>query len=301
MNWHWNELLKTIAMPETNKKELGALITLLDEPDENAFGHIRERIVSFGDEAIPDLEIARDNIFEGIVQERIESIIKKIRNEILKNEFTDWINFGSSDLLKGFLLVSKTHHPEIEQENIIIKLEQIKMDAWLELNDNLTALENIKVLNHIFYELHNFEANRINLHIPENYYLNTLLDTKKGSPLTLGMLYIIIAQKLNIPVFGVDLPQHFILAYTTAMVRPLPDVNDVLFYINPFNGGAIFTRKEIDLFIHQLKIKPIESYYAPCTNVDIIKRLLLNLKFSLTQSGNIEKTEELDNLLNAME
>jgi len=282
-------------------KELAALINLLDEPDEKAFNSIQERIFSFGPAAIPDLETARDNIFEGVVQDRIQELIKRIQNEILKNEFSNWIIFSSSDLLKGFLLVTKTLYPEIDQENLIIRIEQIKMDAWLELNDNLTALENIKVLNHILYEVHHFEPNRSNIHAPENSTLNTLLDAKKGSPLSLGMLYIIIAQKLNIPVYGVNLPQHFILAYTTEMVRPHPDENDVLFYINPFNNGAIFTRKEIDLFIHQLKIKPNESFFAPCTNVDIIRRLILNLKYSLTQSGNSEKTEELDNLLNAME
>ena len=289
-------------MPDKNtSKELAALINLLDEPDEKAFSHIRERIFSFGPEAIPDLENARDQNFEGIVQDRIEFLIKSIRNEILKNEFIEWINFGSSDLLKGFLLVTRTQDPEIDLVNQVVRIEQIKMDAWLELNDNLTALENIKVLNHIIFEVHHFEPNRINLHAPENSYLNTLLDTKKGSPLSLGMLYIIIAQKLNIPVYGVNLPQHFILAYTTEMVRPHPDENDVLFYINPFNNGAIFTRKEIELFIHQLKVKPSESFFAPCTNVDIIKRLLLNLKYSLTQSGNSEKAEELDNLLTMME
>ena len=287
-------------MPDKNK-ELFALINLLDEPDEKAYSHIGERIFSFGSEAIPGLEAAMENTFEGIVQQRIEELILRIRQEILKNEFIEWINLGSSDLLKGYLLITKTYYPEIDEESLIIRIEQIKMDAWLELNDNLTALENVKVLNHILFEVHHFEPNRINIHAIGNSYLNTFLDIKKGSPLSLGMLYIIISQKLNIPVYGVNLPQHFILAYTTEMVRPHPDENDVLFYINPYNNGAIFTRKEIDLFIHQLKIKPNESFFAPCTNVDIIKRLILNLKYSLTQSGNTEKSIELDNLLNVME
>jgi regulator of sirC expression with transglutaminase-like and TPR domain len=289
-------------MPETNrKKELAALINLLDEPDENAFGHIMGRICSFGSEAIHDLEVARDNIFEGIVQERIVSILRSIRHDILKIEFSDWARLGSSDLLKGFLIVTKSQYPEVSEETLIIRIEQLKMDAWLELNDNLTALENIKVLNHIIYEVHHFEPNRTNIHAPENSCLNTLLDSKKGSPLSLGMLYIILARKLNIPVYGVNLPQHFILAYTTEMVRPHPDENDVLFYINPFSNGAIFTRKEIELFIHQMKIKLSESFFAPCTNVDIVKRLILNLKYSLTQAGNSESADDLDNLLNIIE
>lgn len=287
-------------MDKHPNKELSALINLLDEPDENAFDHIREKIFSFGHEAIPVLEKAWENSFEGIVQERIERIIKKIQQDILQFEFSDWVKLGSSDLLKGFLLVTRTQYPDLDQENIIIRVEQMKMDAWLELNDNLTALENIKVLNHILFDLHNFDGNKINIRAPQNSYINTLLETRKGSPLTLGMLYLIIAQKLNVPVYGVNLPQHFILAYTTEMVKPLPDENDVLFYINPFNKGAVFTRREIDLFIRQLKIKPEESFFAPCTNVDIIKRLINNLKYSYNQLGYPEKMEDLENLLNLM-
>ena len=288
-------------MDKQPNKELSALINLMDEPDETAFDRIREKIFSFGQEAIPVLEKAWENSFEGIVQERIEGIIKKIQQEILQFEFSDWVKLGSSDLLKGFLLITRTQYPDLDQENITIRIEQMKMDAWLELNDNLTALENIKVLNHILFDLHNFDGNKINIHTPQNSYINTLLETRKGSPLTLGMLYLIIAQKLNVPVYGVNLPQHFILAYTTEMVKPLPDENDVLFYINPFNKGAIFTRREIELFIRQLKIKPEESYFSPCTNVDIIRRLIDNLKYSYNRLGYPEKIEDLENLLNLME
>ena len=282
-------------------KELSALINLLDEPDENAFVRIQDKIFSFGQEAIPVLEHARENSFEGIVQERIEEIIKKIQQDILLFEFSNWVKLGSTDLLKGFLLVSRTQYPDLDQDNITIRIEQMKMDAWLELNDNLTALENIKVLNHIIFDLHNFDGNKINIHDPENSYINTFLETRKGSPLTLGMLYLIIAQKLNIPVYGVNLPQHFILAYTTEMVKPIPDENDVLFYINPFNRGAIFTRREIELFIRQLKVTPVESFFAPCSNIDIIKRLINNLKFSYDRTGQQDKIDNLETFLNLME
>jgi len=282
-------------------KELSALINLLDEPDENAFSHIESKIHSFGQEAIPLLEKVWENSFEGIVQERIERIIKKIQQNLLFFEFSEWIKTGSSDLLQGFLLITKTQYADLSEENIKSRIDQMKRDAWLELNESLTALENIKVLNHIIYDLHNFDGNKINIHAPQNSYVNTLLETRKGSPLSLGMLYIIIAQKLNVPVYGVNLPQHFILAYTTEMVKPYPDENDVLFYINPFNKGAVFTRREIELFIHQLKIKPDPYYFSPCTNIDIIKRLIHNLKYSYNQLGYPEKIEELENLLNLIE
>ncbi|MFH1160784.1 MAG: transglutaminase-like domain-containing protein [bacterium] len=269
----------------------------MDEPDDRAFELIREKIFTFGETAVIPLKEALESSFDSLVQSRIEQIIHQIRQEGLMNQLSDWMRLGSSDLLKGFLLISKTQHPELNEEEIAITIEQIKMDAWLELNDNLTALENVKVLNHILYDMHKFEGNRVNLFAPTNQYINTLLETRKGSPLTLGMLYLILAQRLNIPIYGVNLPQHFILAYLTDYHPPHPTEQEVLFYINPFNNGAVFTRREIELFVRQMKLKPEPSFFAPCTNVDIIHRLINNLVLTYTQLGNAEKVEELKELL----
>jgi regulator of sirC expression with transglutaminase-like and TPR domain len=282
-------------------KELMALINLLDEPDNSAFGAIREKIFSFGKDAIPPLEKAWENSFNNLVQERIEDIIKKIQLKNLEFEFTTWLQLGSSDLLKGFLLISKTQYPDLDEEALTIVVEQMRMDIWLELNDNMTALENVKVLNHIFFGVQHFDGNKINPNAPQNYYLNTLLETKKGSPLTLGMLYMILARKLKIPVYGVNLPQHFILAYLTDSDIERATENDVLFYINPFNKGAVFTKREIELFIRQLKIQPDATYFEPCSNIDIIKRLITNLIFSYNQMGYPDKIEDLENLLRIIE
>jgi len=280
-------------------KELTALVTLLDEPDEKAFDRIREKIYSFGPEAIPVLENAWENSFEAIIQERIEIIIKKIQQDSLLFEFSDWLKLGSTDLLKGFILVSRTRYPELDMENILSRIEQIRMDAWLELNESLTALENIKVINHIIYDLHNFEGNKIDIHSLQNSFINTLLESRKGSPLTLGMLYLIIAQKLNVPIYGVNLPQHFILAYVDEFEEEritAPNENTVLFYINPFNKGAVFTQREIELFIKHLKIKPQPDFYKPCDNLSIIKRLIENIIASYKKSGQAEKAEELKSI-----
>jgi regulator of sirC expression with transglutaminase-like and TPR domain len=278
-------------------RELSALLQLLDEPDENAFGRIRDKIFTFGNEAIPLLEKTGEASLSELVQERIGRIIKKIKTDQLRTDLENWIRTGSSNLLRGFILVTQTQFPDLDEEKITGQVEQLRMDAWLELNENLTALENVKVLNHIFFQVHLFEGNRIDPHASGNSLINTVLETRKGNPLSLGMLYIILARKLNLPVFGVNLPQHFILAYTTEAGSELPEAEDVLFYIDPFNKGTVFTRREIELFLRQLKVKADRSYFSPCTNIDLIKRLIQNLIFAFQQQGNTEKTEEMKDLL----
>ncbi len=275
------------------------MIKLLDEPDETAYNLIQSQIFSIGPDAIDPLEKALENTFDSLVQERIQFIIRKLHQENLYVDFVNWLNLGSDDLLKGFMLVTKTQYPALDEDDIIIRIEQLKMDVWIELHENLTALENIRVLNHVIFDLHHFDGNKTDMTAPQNSYVNSFLETHKGSPLSLGILLIILSQKLGLPVYGVNLPQHFILAYLTDLGLKNPGEEDVLFYINPFNKGAVFTRREIELFIRQMKLKPEKSFFAPCTNPDIIRRLINNLIHSYNQCGYPDKIEELENLLNA--
>lgn len=294
-------LKRSQVIDKSENNALNALIKMLDEPDEKTYGLIREKICSFGNDAIPPLEKVWDITFESLVQERISSIMNSIRIDQANHDFLDWVKFGSSDLLKGYILVSKTGFPGMDAGALTIRIEQMKMDVWLELNENLTALENVKVMNHILFSMHHFEGNKINPGDPLNSYLNTLMESRKGSPISLGILYLVLAQKLNLPIYGVNLPQHFILAYLTEPGIPYPAEDDVLFYINPFNDGAVFTRREIELFIRQLKIKPEKSFFSPCTNLEIIQRLLQNLKFAYKRLGEPDKIEPLENFLKILE
>ncbi|MEI6173288.1 MAG: transglutaminase-like domain-containing protein [Bacteroidota bacterium] len=277
------------------------MIKLLDEPDEIAFGLIRNQIFSIGPDALAPLEKALENTFDSLVQERIQEIIRKLNQENLYVDFVNWLNLGSDDLLKGFILVTQTQYPALNEEEIRITVEQLKMDVWIELHENLTALENVKVINHVLFDQHHFDGNKSDMNAPQNSYVNTFLETHKGSPLSLGILFIILAQKLGMPVYGVNLPQHFILAYLMEPGISNPGEDDVLFYINPFNKGAVFTRREIELFIREMKFKPEKSFFSPCTNPDIIRRLINSLISSYNQYGYLDKIEELQNLLNAFE
>jgi regulator of sirC expression with transglutaminase-like and TPR domain len=282
---------------ETNK-ELEALISLLDEPNEMTYRTIREKIFSYGPAAIPPLESAWENSFNPDIQRRIEEIIHSIQRDELKKDFISWSKEQSHDLLLGYMLVTRFQYPDISLEAITKKAGQISQDVWLELNNNLTGLEKVKVINHILFDIHKFTGSVSNMTSPENYYINNLLDTKKGSPLALGLLYIIIAQSLKIRIRGVDLPRHFVLAYLDDQSgRDESEAgSEVLFYINPFNKGAVFTQNEISLFIKQLKLDPKSEYFRACDNPTILRRLMNELIFIYEQSGNTQKAEDLKDL-----
>lgn len=285
-----------------NNKEVDALITLLDDPDEMIFTQVKGKFISFGKDVIPQLEAAWEDCFDEFMQKRIEAIIHTIRFEAIARALKDWAKDESQDLLKGILIVSRYQYPDLDEERLRKQLAQIKQDVWLELNDDLTALEKIKIINHILFDVHRFRGNTENYHSPSNSYLNTVLETRQGNPISLCILYMILCRDLGIPVSGVDLPLHFILAYIDDMPSFLNfteggEPDNILFYINPFSNGIIFSKNDIDQFLNQQNIEPTARYYKPCTNVDIMKRVLRNLIYSFEKEQKEDKAEELKLLL----
>ena len=290
---------------EMSLKEVIALITLLDDPDDTIYVQVKDRFVILGQPAIPHLETAWENSFDAIMQKRIESIIHTIQFETLEKALKNWAKEGQDDLLKGILILARYQYPDLDESKIRKQLAQIKQDVWLELNDDLTALEKVQIINHILFEVHQFSGNITNYHAPQNSFINNVLESKKGNPLMLSVVYALVCKELSIPIYGINLPQHFVLAYVNERAN-LIDVNNktlsnnILFYINPFSKGLIFNQKDIDQFLKQLNLEPDAKYYLPCSNVEILKRCLNNLVFSYEKLGYLEKVEELKRLENQL-
>ncbi|PCJ27423.1 MAG: hypothetical protein COA97_03915 [Flavobacteriales bacterium] len=271
-----------------SNSELQALISLLDDPDDKIFDEIRGKLISFGDSVIPHLESAWENSFDHLLQNRIEDIIHHLQFETIKVELTSWKN-SEKDLIDGAIIIAKYQYPDLETGTINNYIKQLTQDVWIELNDNLTALEKVKVLNRIIFEAHGFYGNTKNINSPKNSYINNVVETKKGNPITLGIVYLAVCEKLNIPMYGVDVPAHFILSYAE-------DSKDVLFYLNVFNKGSVFSKHDIDKFLEQLKTESKDEYYVPCSNLTIIRRLVQHLIYTYDNLGYLDKKEELQEL-----
>lgn len=284
-----------------NLKEVIALITLLDDPDEGIFSQVKERFIILGPPAIPHLETAWENSFDMIMQKRIERIIHDIQLEALQKALKHWKEHEQDDLFKGVCLIARYQYPDLDENVLKKQIQQIKQDVWLEIHDDLTGLEKVKIVSHILFEVHQFSGNISNYHAPQNSFINVVLETKKGNPVMLSVVYALICKELNIPVYGVNLPQHFVLAYVNDYAN-LYDTNhktlsdNILFYVNPFSKGLIFNQDDIDSFLKQLNIEPENKYYLPCSNLEIIKRVLNNLVYSFEKLGYPEKVEELKRL-----
>ncbi|MDR6783866.1 transglutaminase-like domain-containing protein [Pedobacter africanus] len=278
-----------------NSKEISALIKLLDDPDLEVYEHVEKRLLEYGPEVVDFLENEWEHSLDTLLQERIENIVHKIQFQSVKEDLNLWYHSGAFDLLQGALVINRYQYPDLDEEKVILQIEEIKREIWLGLQYEMSSIEKIKLINHVFYNVYGFGGNTKNHHDPQNSYISQVLESKKGNQISLAIIYATLAQKLDIPVYGVNLPQHFILGYIDESRREEHEFG-VLFYINAFNKGAIFGKHDVDQFLRQLNLDPLPGFYAPCSNVEIIRRIIRNLVSAYENLGSAEKVNELKQL-----
>jgi regulator of sirC expression with transglutaminase-like and TPR domain len=283
-----------------NPTEVNSLIRLLDDPDGEVFEHVHQKLLSYGSEAIEYLENAWEQAFDPIQQERIAGLVHEIQFGTVKKDLQLWHQSGAFDLLQGILIINRYQYPDLDEQKVINQVEAIKRDIWIQMMNEASPAEQIKLINHVFYNIYGFSGNTTNHQDPQNSYISQVLETKKGNQISLAIIYSIIAQKLDIPVYGVNLPQHFILAYLDETMQSEFE-GGILFYINAFNKGFIFGRRDVDMFLKQLNLKFDKQFYEPCSNTDIIKRVIRNLISAYEHLGSSDKVDELNELLGILE
>lgn len=292
-----------------SKSEIEALFTLLDDTDEDVVQAVEARLYSQGIEMVPVLEELWGNNADPVRAFRIENIIRGLQHEALISDFDKWKSDPEAELLEACILISKIQYPGLVEKTVYNYIDKLRIDVWMALYNANNPYDKVQVLNHILFERHGLDGNTSQYHSVDNSLINRVIETRKGNPITLSALYAIIAQKLGIPVFGVNLPQHFVLAYCDDSEtdnetsfhekRKLKrsDYGHVLFYINPFSRGQIFLKKNIDEFLEAVKIPARQEFYEPCSNKEIVKRMLRNLHYAYSEIHNEAKRQQVEDYM----
>lgn len=273
------------------KKEIKALISLMDDTDFEVASHVEQKIVSLGETIIPFLEEEWEETLDSDLQKKIEDLIHNLQFEGLLQRLKDWKEGGGVDLIEGMWLVNTYMYPDVELATLHKGIDQLYFDAWTSLKENMHPYDQVKALNNVLFREKRFSANTKNFHSPSNSMMHLALETKRGNPLTLCVIYMTIAQRLDMPVYGVNLPNLFILTYK---------LDSVQFYINVYNKGLMLSKADIDNYIVQLNLNPVDIFYEPCSNLEIVKRALRNLAFSFEKTNDLEKATEVTKLLTAI-
>ncbi len=270
------------------EQEIKALVSLLDDDDKEVSRLVENEIRQQRGKIIPFLENEWESAgFNPNVQRRIEGLIHDLQYEVMLERLANWHNGGAIDLLEGLWVVATYQYPDLSLEKLRKDLEQFYYETWLEFKEDMHPIDQIRALNHVFFTKLKFGSNTKNFHSASNSMINVVLESRKGNPITLCCIYMVVAQRLNMPVYGVNLPNLFVLTYKKDAVQ---------FYINVFNKGLVFMRSDIDHYIAQLNLKPNETFYQPCSNLDILKRVLRNLTLAFEKTGDTDKVKEIERM-----
>jgi regulator of sirC expression with transglutaminase-like and TPR domain len=279
-------------------KEISALLNLIDDPDEEVFGAVSNKIVGFGRTIIPNLENLWELTPDQQIQERIELIIHRLHYTDLVEDFRQWNLAGHHDLLVGSLLVSKFQFPELSTSPVLLEVEKIRRNIWLELNNYLTPLEQVRIITGILYSYHSLKGTEIAYSDINEFLLHKVLESKRGNQLSNGILYLILCDLLDIPVKAIGVPRQFVLAYfkpgySNELSRD--HLDKIEFFIDP-TSGMVFTHKDIENYFKRISVPVVDSYFKPLSNKRVIQHLLEEASKCFDNEKDHYKKEEMLNL-----
>ena len=286
-----------------NNRELSALLLLIDDPDEEVFDAVSQKIVDYGKPIIPNLEHLWETTPDEQTQERIELLIHRLHFRDLTEEFRQWNVSGHHDLMLGALHVCKFQYPELTNTPVMQEIEKVRRNIWLELNNYLTPLEQINIVTSILYSYYGLKGNETNYKEPNEFLLHKTLEAKRGNQISNGILYLLLCELLDIPVRAINIPKQFIVAYFKPgysdenLANPFHKIE---FFIDP-TSGQVFTHQDVDNYFKRISIPPAGTYFKPQSNKRVIRQLLEEFSKCFESEKDLYKKGELIDLSRLLE
>ena len=287
---------------ETNK-EISALFTLIDDPDEEVFVAVSDKIIDYGKNIIPNLEHLWETTPDEDVQGRIEILIHRLHYRDLSEDFRQWNVSGHHDLMLGALLACKFQYPDLSTTPVLQEIEKVRRNIWLELNNYLTPLEQINIVTSILYSYYGLKGGETNYLETNEFLLHKVLEAKRGNQISNGILYLVLCELLDIPVKALSVPKQFVIAYFKPgysdenLKNPQEKIE---FFIDP-TTGQVFTHKDVETYFKRIGVPPSASYFKPRPNKKVIQQLLEETSKCFDDEKNRYKKKELIDLANLLD
>jgi len=283
---HWCE--ECLAVRSLTQSELKALVRLLDE-EERFAALIEERLLEAGEAALPYLHEALHSP-NPLVRTRAGQLVARLRFQQLEEELARFASLDDRemDLETGVFLVARYGYPDLDTTWYSQELDRIAGAISRELHDGMYMEDIIDCINERLFSIEGFQADHQRYYDPENSYINRVIDRRVGIPITLSVIYLLIAKRLNLPISGVAFPGHFLVRY---------DGPYETLWIDPFNDGAILSREDCEELLRAMGYPVVDEYLAPCTTRQIVARMFNNLAQALLRQGQEARAHEVKKLV----
>jgi len=189
-----------------------------------------------------------------------------------RQRFIQEIQSDSIDLGRAALWIAQEAYPDLDVEEYLAALDEMAAEVQERLPPERYPLRVIRILNHYLFEDLGFRGNSEDYYDPRNSFLNEVIDRRTGIPITLSLIYLELARRIDFPMAGVGMPGHF-------LVRPL--FADAEIFVDPFHQGQILFPEDCQerlAQIYGLGIPLQDHHLRPTPPRLILVRLLNNLR-----------------------
>lgn len=287
-------------MTEKDKNLLYSLLQLIDDPDEEVYATVAEQIRSMGTKVISPLESLWETTEDNQVQQRIEALIHDVQFSELTERWKLWVQEEGS-ILDALILISKYKYPELDEAKVRRDYQKLKQDIWLELNPYLSPIEQINVVNSIFFNFYGFVGVETHRSKEDQFYINRVFESKKGNSYSLGALLSAILEELDVPLRCIQLPHQFLMGYFET-IEPLFTLDEgatalkLTMYFDP-NNGYVYAQRDIDNYFQKIGEEAKLEYFLPLSKDKLVLILLQELQYYLDQYGDYDAADDYTKLI----
>ena len=213
-------------MNRPGEEDIGSLITLLEDEDQEIVDTIAGHIVNIGAAAVPYLREA--TVTQPTLAHRIDPVVEEIRVNELGNAFLGLSKHGDTKtgLEVGAFLIAQFGCPNIDVQAYTAKLDAMAKEARERIDQQASSKNILNAFNQYFFVEQGFHGNTTSYEEAENSFLDQIIDRRTGIPIGLSVLYILIGSRIDLPLHGVGTPGHFLVKY---------DAKDYKIFVDCFN------------------------------------------------------------------
>jgi regulator of sirC expression with transglutaminase-like and TPR domain len=180
---------------------------------------------------------------------------------------------GAIDLAKAALYISQIEYPDLDLDRYVDCLDEMAREIELRIPESRYPLKVIKTINQYLYGELGFHGNQTDYYNPRNSFLSDAIDCRTGIPITLSLVYLEVARRVNFPMVGIGMPGHFIIR---------PNFENAGIFVDPFDRGEVLfvedcRQKLMHIYQRDIPFLPPEVL-QPVTNRQFLLRILNNLQ-----------------------
>ncbi len=177
------------------------------------------------------------------------------------------------DLAKAALYIAQEEYFDLDIAAYLNALDVMASEVEERLPVGRYPLRIIQSLNQYFYDDLGFTGNTNDYYDPRNSFLNDVIDQRTGIPITLSLVYLEVARRLDFPMVGINMPGHFLIR---------PEFEDAGIFVDTFNRGEILFEQDCEERLARMYGRPVQlqpSFTVPVSHKQLLARMLTNLKF----------------------